>query len=134
MFGEFDESSQIIPVLNKIFISFCHPPKNIFKPFYKFCNILIPNRAGPNKKQFAGFARAEISARLNPLMYTVIRYSWENTCQNIQKFWVYEKLKWFWVYEQIFGKFRKIFWDVTTRLLFSKLLLILLFSHKILIF
>ena len=33
-----------------------------------------------------------------------------------------------------FAKFRKMFETVTTRLLFSKLLLILLFSHKILIF
>ena len=33
-----------------------------------------------------------------------------------------------------FAKFRQMFETVTTRLLFSKLLLILLFSHKILIF
>ena len=39
-------------------------------------------------------------------MYTVIQYSWENTCQNIQIFWVYEKNKRFWGYEKI-----KIFWE-----------------------
>ena len=37
--------SQIIPVLNKIFISVCPPSKQIFKQVYKFCNILIPGRA-----------------------------------------------------------------------------------------
>ena len=62
--------SQIIPVLNKIFMRFCPPPKTkIFKPLYKFCNILIPGQAGPNKK-FAGragnFGPVDTSSRQHP--------------------------------------------------------------------
>ena len=44
-------------------MSFCSPPK-IFKPLYKFCNILIPGRAEQNNLQ----AGPTISARLTPLV------------------------------------------------------------------
>ena len=48
--------SKIIPILNKIFMSFCLPlPTKIVKQLYKFCNTLIPGQAGQNKK-FAGRA------------------------------------------------------------------------------
>ena len=36
-------------------MSFCPPPQQKFKALYKFCNILIPGRAVPNKK-FVGRA------------------------------------------------------------------------------
>ena len=67
--------SQIItrklPVLNKIFMSFCPPPKEKYLIFYKFCNILIPGRAGPGRtKQFAGragnFGLVDTSSRQHP--------------------------------------------------------------------
>ena len=60
-------------------MSFCPPPQNIFKPVYKFCNILIPGRAEQNK--FAGrdgnFGPADTSStnRQHPVVLVNIENS-----------------------------------------------------------
>ena len=59
------------PVLKKIFMSFPPSKNTIFKPMYKFCNILFLGGAWPSRtKKFAGgagnFGFVETSSRQHP--------------------------------------------------------------------
>ena len=126
--------SQIIPVLNKIFIRFCTPLKNIFKPLYKFCNILIPSRAGPNNKMCGPCRSGNFGqgATFNVYCHTIFMRKYLPKYSKILSIWKNKMILSIW--NKISLNLETCFETVTTRLIFSKLLLILLFSHKILIF